>query len=169
MVLETARERFYKRFTVSLTGCWLWDNGKEQKYGQFKLKGVRHGAHRISWLIHNGPIPDGLWVLHSCDTPGCVNPGHLFLGTNSDNMKDMGSKGRQPKGPCKARNGSVNGRATLDEVSVLLVRELAGGPRGMGRPKDSEGKLTYRSIAAMLDLSVSVVTRIVRKETWRSV
>lgn len=87
------------------TGCWLWSRGTDQDgYGALKREGYSTRAHRASWEIHCGPILDGSHVLHRCDTPRCVNPGHLFLGTHTDNMRDMAAKGRQ-RGPRKAGSG----------------------------------------------------------------
>lgn len=80
------------------SGCWIWiGNANRDGYGL--LTGSRKGkpyflAHRVSWEMHKGAIPDGLHVLHRCDMPACVNPDHLFLGTHSENMHDMGRKGR---------------------------------------------------------------------------
>lgn len=81
-------------------GCWLW-NGQIGKRG-YGMIGVpkRYGpriqyAHRVSWRLHRGEIPDGLSVLHRCDNPKCVNPDHLFLGTAGDNIRDCVAKGRQ--------------------------------------------------------------------------
>lgn len=82
--------------------CWTWKlstHGYLDGYGNFtihrrpKLQNIP--AHRFSWELHNGPIPDGLWVLHHCDNPPCVRPEHLFLGTAQDNVDDMMAKGRQ--------------------------------------------------------------------------
>jgi len=91
-------QRFWAKVKKT-SGCWLWVGAKQRRgYGYLhngghsKRKPIR--AHRYSWEIHNGPIPAGLWVLHKCDAPSCVNPAHLFLGTRSDNMKDAASKGR---------------------------------------------------------------------------
>jgi hypothetical protein len=77
-------------------GCWLWTGGTTNGgYGVIGVgRGRLHRAHRISWEIANGPIPDGLKVLHRCDNPPCVNPAHLFLGTQVDNMRDCAAKGR---------------------------------------------------------------------------
>ena len=76
------------------TGCWLWTACITRGYGRFKLDGVLAIAHRVSWELHVGPIPDGMYVLHRCDVRSCVNPNHLFLGTQLDNMKDASSKDR---------------------------------------------------------------------------
>lgn len=78
------------------TGCWEWLGARANGgYGLFAVQNPRRiTAHRYSWELHNGPIPAGMHVLHHCDNPPCVNPAHLFLGTASDNMRDMLAKGR---------------------------------------------------------------------------
>lgn len=69
--------------------CWLWQaSTNSDGYGQFQLYGRPWRAHRASWTLHIGPIPEGLHVLHSCDTPLCINPSHLRLGTHQENMQD---------------------------------------------------------------------------------
>ncbi len=90
-------ERFWDKVDVrSLAECWLWTAGKFAKgYGAFAYAGHRPGyAHRFSYLLHHGDIPEGALVMHSCDTPACVNPTHLRLGTAGDNARDSVSKGR---------------------------------------------------------------------------
>lgn len=80
-------------------GCTLFCGGKNgHGYGVLRVNGVTLYAHRISWEIAFGPIPDGLWVLHRCDVRNCVNPAHLFLGNNADNLRDAAIKGRIPRG-----------------------------------------------------------------------
>lgn len=88
-------ELFEQKFTPEPnTGCWLWLGGTQAAgYGFFKHAGDTT-AHRSSWILYRGPIPEGLHVLHKCDVRQCVNPDHLFLGTQVDNMKDMAAKGR---------------------------------------------------------------------------
>lgn len=82
--------------------CWLWTaSSNGHGYGQFAVSrrlGKPLAAHRVSFVIHVGPIPKGMFVLHRCDIPACVNPQHLFLGNQKDNMQDRIAKGRQPKG-----------------------------------------------------------------------
>ena len=96
----TTEERFWK-FILKEDSCWLWmgtTNG--DGYGRFKIAGRLVGAHRFSYYLHKGPVGDRQ-VLHTCDRPNCVNPEHLFLGTHSDNMKDMYDKRRHGNGkPC---------------------------------------------------------------------
>ena len=77
--------------------CWLWIGAKSMGYGAFSIRaGVPKAAHRISWELFNGPIPEGMCVLHKCDVRACVNPDHLFLGTRDTNFMDAVSKGRIP-------------------------------------------------------------------------
>ena len=85
--------------------CWLW--GKRKKgYGDIYVDGRNIKAHRYSWVLHNRKIPQGLQVLHKCDNPCCVNPSHLFLGSQDINMKDMASKKRgNGKPPLGENNG----------------------------------------------------------------
>ena len=104
---KSSKERFFHSVEKS-DGCWLWTAGKDKDgYGRFRgdVNGVMYyDAHRFSWAYHNNqPIPRDLQILHSCDTPGCVNPDHLTIGTAHQNSLDMVSKGRQSKGEEHAR------------------------------------------------------------------
>jgi hypothetical protein len=102
-------ERFWGKVRKG-AGCWVWTGSRIPKgYGKIQLG--RRGtsprfAHRISWELHFGPIPQGLWVLHKCDNPSCVKPSHLFLGTAKDNTSDMMAKGRNRNSPRVAETHS---------------------------------------------------------------
>lgn len=94
------KKRFESKFRKDPRGCWVWvgsyfTNG----YGCFRLTSGSKKAHRISYELYKGPIPEGLLVLHSCDNKGCVNPAHLSLGTHQENMDDGRIRGRFPRGP----------------------------------------------------------------------
>lgn len=92
--IEKAEERFWK-FVDKTDDCWLWTGGTYKfGHGNFKSHETKTGAHRFSWELHNGPIPDNLHVLHRCDVPSCIRPDHLFLGTRQDNARDMALKNR---------------------------------------------------------------------------
>lgn len=109
--------RFHKFVPdVPATECWEWQSVRNQSgYGKFWLNGRTDLAHRVSYKIHKGSIPDGLLVRHTCDNPPCVNPAHLLVGTVKDNALDALSRGRY-------RRGSDNARAKLTEQDVRDIR-----------------------------------------------
>lgn len=100
------------------TGCWLW-NGElsYQGYGLSYWAGKPQRAHRLSWKIFNGPIPEGEWVLHRCLSRRCINPDHLYLGDHRANMADMVAQGHSLK-------GEKHGAAKLTEENVREIKRL---------------------------------------------
>jgi hypothetical protein len=94
----SASERFWLKVRKT-SGCWIWIGSAHNKngYGMFWYKKNHILAHRYSWLIHKRKIPKGLFVLHKCDNPPCVNPKHLWIGNQSENMLDCSSKHRHGK------------------------------------------------------------------------
>lgn len=119
------------------SGCWLFSGSiAGAGYGRFSCAEASNYAHRAAWLAFKGPIPAGLMVLHRCDTPCCVNPDHLFLGTSQDNLRDMIGKGRAgfQRNPAAYRKrgtalgsrqaGCRNSSALLNEEDVRVVRFL---------------------------------------------
>lgn len=104
---ESDKRRFWAKVNKNTTnGCWEWiGHCYSTGYGMLTVKMDTWAAHRISYKIHNGPIPSGLYVLHTCDNTICVNPDHLWLGSHLDNMRDMDSKGRRGVA-CGDNNGS---------------------------------------------------------------
>jgi len=113
-----------------VSGCWEWTGTVDKNgYGMMAMKTGGKWApmysHRAAWTFSRGPIPAGLFVLHHCDNPLCCNPGHLFIGTQADNMRDMAEKGRA-KGKHvnfeNVRRGQRHWRAKLTEPDVLAIR-----------------------------------------------
>jgi hypothetical protein len=137
--------------------CWPWKaSANSGGYGAIKVNGKAEKAHRVSWKIHNGSIPyhdsaHGMCVLHKCDNPGCVNPNHLFLGTNADNMKDMVLKGRSAD-----KSGEKNENVKL---TASQVREI--------RRRHKECGVFHRVLAAEYGVSRVQIGRIVCGESWR--
>jgi hypothetical protein len=92
----TLEERFWLKARKA-DGCWSWGGRLHSGYGLIAVNGKTTSANRASWIIHFGPIPDGMLVCHKCDNPECTNPEHLFLGTHKANAEDMVKKGRSGK------------------------------------------------------------------------
>ncbi len=115
------------------TGCWLWAASLGGTgYGQISINNFPDRAHRISYQLHVGPIPEGLWVLHRCDEPTCVNPAHLFLGTHQDNVTDRENKrrGNQAWGD---RHGKVKvADAELPKIFALRRAGYIKDPSAFG-------------------------------------
>lgn len=97
--MKTLYERLIEKVEIiTETGCWIFTGALKTKgYGDLWRNGKVIGAHKISYEMFVGPVPDGLDVCHRCDVRCCVNPHHLFIGTRSENMQDCKAKGRQPR------------------------------------------------------------------------
>lgn len=112
-------ERFWSRTLAGADGCRLWLGARNlQGYGKLSVEGRFVAAHRFAWERTNGSIPSGMFVLHRCDTPACVEPEHLFLGTAADNTHDMLNKGREAR-------GTRVGGAKLNDAAVDAIRNAA--------------------------------------------
>lgn len=138
------------------SGCWLWTGRSNDGYGE-----IRHGTrsrrtHRVAYALANGPIPDGMCVCHRCDVRLCINPGHLFLGTNAENTKDRTAKGRSHRWG-GSRRGSNNPCAKLTEERVASLKVLL-----------SSG-LSYRVIAKRFGISGTTVCEIASGHLWSHV
>ncbi len=115
----TVLARFWAKVRKA-DGCWPWLGARNgQNYGVFHLNGRAIGAHRFAYMALVAPIPDGMFICHHCDNPSCVNPAHLFVGSNKANMVDCAQKGRVPQ-------ASV----TPDEVVVIRAEVASGESRG---------------------------------------
>jgi hypothetical protein len=149
----------FARIAFGMTDCWHWTGALNHLgYGLFASARKYYGcpeihAHRISWWVHNGPIPGGLRVLHRCDVRSCVNPSHLFLGTQADNVADMVAKGRNRT---VSLGGERNGMARLTFRQVEAMRAaFAGGE-------------SQRSIALRFGVSAMTAHRALRGKSWRT-
>lgn len=160
---ESLERRFWRHVAVrGAQECWEWMGAKSRGYGVLGAGKRGEGlvkAHRVSWELHNGPVPDAMFVCHRCDNPPCVNPGHLFLGTPADNAQDMATKGRHGRWtrPLSTARGSRQGSARLTESEVRRI--LAEHRLGLAR----------FAIANIHAVSYSTVQKIVTGESWRHI
>ena len=147
--------RFALSFTpCPMSGCWLWLGSEygSNRYGRIMVNGKSMAAHRYSWITHYGEISKGLFVLHKCDNPACVNPNHLFLGTHQDNSDDKVRKGRQAKGCSlskaqnnQSRRGEKNHMSKLTDKQRELIISL---------------NMSQRAIAKMFNVTQANIWRI---------
>jgi hypothetical protein len=134
--------RFWSRVDKS-GACWLWTLSRHDfGYGQVVVKRRPRGAHRVAWELMNGPIPEGMSVLHRCDNPPCCNPAHLFLGTDADNAFDKVRKGRAP--------------IKLTPAQVLEIRA-----------KHAAGGTNYCALAREYGVTDPMVRLIVLRKAWK--
>lgn len=146
---------FWSRVRMVPGGCWEYTGNRGRNgYGHVKINRRSALAHRIAWALVNGPIPDGLCVLHRCDNRPCCNPDHLFLGTLVDNNADRHAKGRSRGGSLK---GNDNGSAKLNARDVAEIRKR----RGNG--------MRQSHIAELFGISQSQVSDIVNRKQWTHV
>lgn len=173
--MKTLEERFWTRVNKSgpiqehaihLGNCWEWTGSFHKNgYGQF-LRLENSKAHRFSWRIHKGKIPDGLHVCHKCDNRKCVRPDHLFIGTISDNAKDCAKKGRNgmQTNPQKSKlcgnsfqraRGESNGLSKLTEAQVIEIL------------KTERSVIQNRDFADRFGVSVETIRNVYLRKTWR--
>jgi endogenous inhibitor of DNA gyrase (YacG/DUF329 family) len=146
-------KRFWKYVVVS-DDCWGWSGTLDEKgYGRVRTwvedRWIPRLAHRVSWELHRGPIPDGLSVLHSCDNPPCTRPEHLFLGNQLDNMQDCASKDRHTRGERSAT-------AKLTEAQVIEMRA-----------RFAAGERNYSKLGREYGVSAVQVRSIILRERWK--
>ena len=129
-------------------GCWVWMGATQVRgYGEILSSNRKMLAHRASYEAFVGPIPKGMYVCHACDNVYCVNPNHLFLGTQKQNLQDMAAKGRSTR-------GERNPQAKLTEEKVRAIRS---------------SNSTSSELAKMYNVSVSNISSIKRKQRWTHV
>lgn len=163
--MPPARRSISERFWAKVSkpdgdgACWIWNAAlNEHGYGLIARGGKCGGmalANRVSWEINEGPIPDGLCVLHHCDNPPCVNPDHLWLGTRADNNADMIAKGRAVH---DGLLGEQNGQSKLNEAQVREIRTLY-----------AVGGITQTALALKFDVHHSLISLIIRGKAWAHV
>ncbi len=138
-------------------GCWIWTAAKNNKgYGMIQGETVREfiTAHRASWVLHSGKIPKGACVLHKCDTPACVNPRHLFLGSQKENVHDMIAKGR---GGGQFKAGSQHQLSKVDKKTAAKICSEYASVR-----------ISQENLGAKYGLERHTVGLIIRGQHWAS-
>lgn len=151
---KTMEQRFWEKVKKG-EGCWEWIGAKNPAgygvLGSSKSEGGVFSAHRFSYLLHKGVIPDKLWVLHSCDNPSCVNPYHLRVGDQSDNVMDAVERGRHVDNA-----GEKHGMSKLTRGDVKMIRGMYSG-----------GGYTQKDIGEKFGVRDSTVCLIVNKKRWK--
>ncbi len=150
----TADDKFLRRFWSKVQKtptCWLWTGSLDSHgYGQIGYKRTTKLAHRVMWYLEHGAFQKAIFILHSCDTPACVNPSHLFEGTQTINMRDMASKHR---GVYPHLKGEASGRSRLTNSQVLRIRELYR-------------TTSQKELAKLYGVCKGTIQHIVRFKTW---
>ena len=163
----TSRFWSYVDKSAGPDACWLWTGGKRREYGRFHVSHRQAvGAHCFSYTLTHGAIPEGIFVCHHCDTPLCVNPAHLFLGTNRQNIRDAMRKKRLASGlrngkythPEATPRGQRHGRALLTAAQVRNIRK-----------RYPLGKVSYGALAQEYGVGKSTIFHIVKRDTWQHI
>jgi len=154
-------DRFWSYVSNTNSGCWRWCGGTfGNGYGQFRWGHRKVKAHRVSYSLFYGPIPDGKIICHHCDNKLCVNPNHLFLGTHKDNTEDREMKGRHPHIQTADLSGTKNPAAKINPLIVRTIRRY----RYKGH--------TYQDLidgvkfAFNITISKSQIANIIHKRSW---
>lgn len=137
----------FSKTTVTDT-CWLYNGSKSKNgYALIKYKGKKRAVHRFLYETFFGPISKDLVCCHKCDVRNCINPAHIFLGTRTENQKDMKEKGR-------AASGSRNGTSKLSELDIPVIREMY------------KNGIYQKDIAKKFNVSQTIISKIILGKTW---
>jgi hypothetical protein len=153
MIEKTIVEKFEEKYIPEPnSGCWLWlgfNHGKRRKcvYGGFHYNGKIWLAHRVSYVLYKGPIPNGKHILHVCDNPKCVNPDHLYAGTQQNNMDDMRIRFREPN-----RKGEAHSWTKLTEKDVLYIR--------------AHSEFSLRKLSNKFHVTPEQISNVRRRKNW---
>lgn len=135
---ETLQTRFDKQVMPEpMSGCWLWMGAVGKGYGSIGFGLKNEGAHRVSWMLHKGPIPEGGHVLHNCDNTYCVNPDHLRIGTHAENMADTTKRNRHSK-------GQYHQCAKLSDEATIEIRKSSEPSRVLATRYGVSYSLVYQ-------------------------
>jgi len=155
--LERLRQSFEKYIIRNKEGCWGWKGSLKKKYGSLQYGGKYKSisAHRASWILNFGPIPEGMFVCHNCpggDNPNCFNPNHLFLGTPTDNVHDMHKKGR-----ANILKGQEAPGSKLTEFQIMEIKKLL------------KQNITLQDIADKFNVHIFTISDIKNNRTWKHI
>lgn len=154
-------QRFWSRVQKT-DGCWIWTAAhKPEGYGKMWMNGKLESAHRISWILTRGPIPDGLWVLHKCDNPPCVNPDHLYIGYRKENGRDAAERHRIPYGKDAYFSKCVGEKNFNARCTDQIVRDI--------RAKYVPRKFGLWRLSKFFGLPRTTIGNIVNRRTWKHV
>lgn len=150
-------ERFWEK--VDRRGkhdCWVWSGARDRGGYGLIWAGSSQLAHRVSWVLHHGPIPRGKKILHRCDNPPCVNPDHLECGTQKKNMRDAMERGRwNPSDTARMARGERSGGAKLTRRQVLDIRR-----------EYASGKASMKQLAKKHGVVPGTISKIVNRQRW---
>ena len=146
MTRPNTEKDFHRRYQIMTSGCWEWQGGNKEEYGKFPINGKIYLAHRYSYITYKGVITNKMHVCHHCDNVRCVNPEHLFLGTNQDNMQDASQKGRLQK---------RSNRIKLNKKTVIEIRNNTAE--------------TIIAIAKKYNIDKTTVFRVKKRMTWKNI
>ena len=138
--------RFEQKFVKQVSGCWEWSAFiSPNRYGMFRYEGRTQCAHRVSWMLYKGSIPEDMYILHKCNNKACVNPSHLYIGTQHDNMMDC------------VRAGNHYASAILKVCDVVCIKRML------------RDNISKNLIAWIYQVKMHVIYAISRGHTWNSV
>lgn len=176
--MSTLAERFWAKVSKA-DGCWLWTGARKNKqgHGSIGIRGRTVCAHRVSWMLANGDIPEGLCVLHKCDVPACVNPDHLYAGTHRQNMRDAAERNRMVAGDKHwtrrepERVAAIRKKTYREHPEFILRGQAAGAAKLTDEAAKTilslrGGEYLQREIAVAAGVTQQTVSLIWRGKNW---